>query len=243
MMGSHEILAPALQKFYSALKSLDEFGRKGDFFDDVSNLDKFFSEFRNITFVIQKSLHTEENKRIYAELRDRLLTGDTLKWFINTRNRTTKERPFELKKELVLDLYLPGGPYTLKDPDLVVDVEASFHEALQGIRSVCFEKLGLAEVFFTARILFREADDPVDIYPKIKEGIAQMERFLREIGEHFPCGCGQCLALKEKIDTLLGRLQWKELHFVNDYTLELGKEVRRGEKFESKLSNSDLYAC
>ena len=54
-MKNHEILAPALQKFYSALKSLDEFGRYGNFFDDVSNLDKFFSEFRNITFVIQKT--------------------------------------------------------------------------------------------------------------------------------------------------------------------------------------------
>ena len=54
-MENHEILAPALQKFYSALKSLDEFGRDGNFFDDVSNLDKFFSEFRNITFVIQKT--------------------------------------------------------------------------------------------------------------------------------------------------------------------------------------------
>lgn len=30
-MGSHEILAPALQKYYSALKSLDDFGRGGDF--------------------------------------------------------------------------------------------------------------------------------------------------------------------------------------------------------------------
>ena len=53
-------------------------------FDDVSNLDKFFSEFRNITFVIQKNLKTEENKKTYEELRDSLLSGDTLKWFINT---------------------------------------------------------------------------------------------------------------------------------------------------------------
>lgn len=31
-MDNHEILLPALQKFYSALKSLDEFGENGDFF-------------------------------------------------------------------------------------------------------------------------------------------------------------------------------------------------------------------
>lgn len=124
-MENHEILAPALQKFYSALKSLDEFGRYGNFFDDVSNLDKFFSEFRNVTFVIQKNLKTEENKKTYVGLRDSFLAGDTLKWFIDTRNKTTKERPFELKKELVIDLYLPNGLYTLKDSRLVVDVDAA----------------------------------------------------------------------------------------------------------------------
>ena len=50
-MSNHEILGPALQKYYSALKSLYDFGQHGDFFDDVSNLDKFFSEFRNITLL------------------------------------------------------------------------------------------------------------------------------------------------------------------------------------------------
>ena len=67
-MNNHEILGPALQKYYSALKSLYEFGLQGDFFDDVSNLDKFFSEFRNITFVVQKGVG-KENKVIYTELR------------------------------------------------------------------------------------------------------------------------------------------------------------------------------
>ena len=99
-MENHAILEAALQKYYSALKSLDEFGKYGDFFNDVSNLDKFFSEFRNITFVIQKNLKLEENKKIYEELREHFLVGDTLKWFVDARNKTTKENPFDLKKEL-----------------------------------------------------------------------------------------------------------------------------------------------
>ena len=100
-MDNHEILSPALQKFYSALTSLDEFGKNGDFFDDVSNLDKFFSEFRNITFVIQKSLKTDENKEIYKKLRDTILSGDTLKWFVNTRNKTTRNH-LNSRKNLLL---------------------------------------------------------------------------------------------------------------------------------------------
>lgn len=238
-MENHEILAPALQKFYSALKSLDEFGRYGNFFDDVSNLDKFFSEFRNITFVIQKNLKTEENKKTYEELRDSLLSGDTLKWFINTRNKTTKERPFELKKELAIDLYLPHGLYTLKDSRLVVDVDASFNDALDYIRSVCFENLGLVEVFFTSRITFREANDTLDLYPKIRDGIAQMNQFLEEIGKHFPCDCEICQALKCKIETLFRNIQFKELNFISDYTLELGKEAVEGEKAAMYFSMGD----
>ena len=69
-MGKHDIIFPALQKYYSALKSLNDFGQSGNFFADVSSLDTFFSEFRNITFVIQKGLKTIENKKIYKDNRD-----------------------------------------------------------------------------------------------------------------------------------------------------------------------------
>jgi hypothetical protein len=177
-MGNHAILAPALQKYYSALKSLDEFGRCGNFFDDVSNLDKFFSEFRNVTFVVQKGLGSEENKAIYAELRTSFLSGDTLKWFVETRNKTTKEKPFDLRKELKIDLYLPSGLYSLKDTRLIVDLDTSFNDALEYIRSVFFDELKLVEVYFTSRIIFMEADGEVDLYPKIKAGILHMEKFM-----------------------------------------------------------------
>lgn len=229
-MENHEILLPTLQKYYSALKSIDEFGRYGDFFDDVSNLDKFFSEFRNITFVIQKNLKTEENNKIYSELRDAFLLGDTLKWFINTRNKTTKERPFELKKELFIDVYLHHGIYRLQNSLLVVEVDASFNDALDYIRSTFFEELGLIEVFFTSRIMFREADDIYDLYPKIIDGIVQMNQFLNELGKRFPCDCQMCSALKEKIEKLFCNIQFKELSFICDYALERNKEVVEGER-------------
>lgn len=106
-MFNHEIVSVMLQKFYSALKSLEEFGANGDFYDDVSSLDKFFSEFRSITFVLQKHLKTEENKKIYNELCDSLLKTDNLKWFVDIRNEVVHETPFQLKKELSLDIYLP----------------------------------------------------------------------------------------------------------------------------------------
>lgn len=244
-MENHEILSSALQKFYSALTSLDEFGKNGNFFDDVSNLDKFFSEFRNITFVIQKNLKTEENKKIYNKLREVILSGDNLKWFIEMRNKTTKEKPFELKKELTISLYLPNGLYSLKDQRLVVDVDKSFNEALNYIRFVCFEQLKLVEVFFTSRITFRESNDIVDLYPKIRNGIDQMNYFLREMEKFFPCDCEICCALKKKIESLLHNIQFKELNFTNDYTLELGKEAVNGEKaaIYFSMKGSEFIPC
>ena len=173
-MSNHEILGPALQKYYSALKSLYDFGQHGDFFDDVSNLDKFFSEFRNITFVVQKGVGTEENKAIYAKLRSEYLVGEISKWFVDTRNKTTKEKPFDLTKELSLDLYLPGGVLSLKDSRLVVNFEDSFSDALEFIRTAFLDGFGLKEIFFSAKILFSEAGSEVDLYPKIKCGLTQM---------------------------------------------------------------------
>ena len=55
-----ELLYPAYQKLYSALCHLERFDKEANFFDNISSLDAFFSEYRNITFVIQAQLkHTE----------------------------------------------------------------------------------------------------------------------------------------------------------------------------------------
>lgn len=56
MNNSRGLLYPAMHKFYSALSSLEKFEKGSNFFDNISYLDNFFSEYRNITFVLQKSL-------------------------------------------------------------------------------------------------------------------------------------------------------------------------------------------
>ena len=53
------LLHPAYQKFYSAISCLERFNKEQDFFENISCLDTFFSEYRSITLVMQKSLaHT-----------------------------------------------------------------------------------------------------------------------------------------------------------------------------------------
>lgn len=237
-MGNHEILEPALQKYYSALKSLYEFGLQGDFFDDVSNLDKFFSEFRNITFVVQKGVG-KENKVVYTELRTQYLAGESSKWFVDARNKTTKEKPFDLKKELCLDLYLPGGVLTLTDSRLVVNFEDSFDDALEFIRTAFLEQFGLKEVFFSVKILFKESGSEVDLYPKIKCGLTQMNGFMRALEERFPCDCPLCATLKKKISDLYFKVQSKELIFTRDYSFEVDGGITQGDMVEMYLSTKD----
>lgn len=231
-MRCHEIMFPALQKYYSALKSLDEFDRVGNFFDDVSNLDKFFSEFRNITFVIQKAVKKDENKKIYTELREKYLSGDTAKWFVTERNKITKEKPFDLTKELIIDMYLPFGIFSLKDENLKIDFNESFEKNIDYIRSFWIEELGLTEVYFTSKIIFREANESIDFYPKIKLGIVRMHSFMKELENNFSCDCEMCNVLKSKIENLYKNVQFKEISFSKDYAMELGKDVVEGDKAE-----------
>lgn len=238
-MGNHEILSPALQKYYSALKSLNEFGLGDNFFNDVASLDKFFSEFRNITFVIQKGLETEENKQIYNELRSTILTGDTLKWFIESRNKTTKEKPFLLKKELLVELYLPNGRIRLTHANLTVDFDDTFANALEAIKSEIATQLRLIELFFSVKIRFLEDGTEIDLYPKIKDGLIQMNEFLLKIKEKFPCNCKACNTLSELIKNIYGQAIVKEITFVRDYTYELNKELIVSENIEMYIGNDD----
>ena len=236
-MHDHEIISAAFQKYFSALKALDTFGKSGSFFDDVSSLDTFFSEFRNITFVIQEAVKTEDNKKTYQQLRDKYLLGDNLDWLKKARNKTTKQRPFQLQKELVIDIYLPDGLYRLKGKELIVDFDVTFTEILESIKKVFLDDLGLHEVSFSSRIIFREEGEVIDFYPRIRDGLEKMHEFLAELATFFSCDCSICTQLKEKTKKLYALVQCKEMTFVNDYSLELGGDISIGEQAGFYMGN------
>ena len=119
-----DLLLPAYQKLYAALQSLERFSKGQDLFENIACIDSFLSEFRNVTFVLQKSLaHTEYISEYYV-LRDKYLKNDDCSWLVDKRNQVTKENPFNLEKSFVLTLYLPNGagvfptdPYTIEDEE------------------------------------------------------------------------------------------------------------------------------
>ena len=101
-------LCGAYQKFFSSLSILSKLKVNGDFFDNISVIDSFFSEFRNITFILQKSLKDNNQEELYERAKNQFLLNDGMKWFIDKRNETTKQEPFNLIKNVMIYLYPLG---------------------------------------------------------------------------------------------------------------------------------------
>ena len=119
MNSEQDLLYPAFQKFYSALSSLERFRKEKSFFENISSLDTFFSEFRNVTFVLQKSLAHTGYMSLYEKLRNKYLSE--LKWFVENRNETTKEHPFELVKKIEITAYMPWGSFEILEKQFSVN--------------------------------------------------------------------------------------------------------------------------
>ena len=68
-----DFLLPAYQKLYAALNSLERFSKGQDLFDNIACIDSFLAEFRNVTFVLQKSLAHTGQVSVYVRLRDKYL--------------------------------------------------------------------------------------------------------------------------------------------------------------------------
>ena len=78
MEQNDKILIPFLQKVYSALKHLDNFSVSNDFYDNISDFDGFFSEYRSSTLVLQTSLGGNNNPTYQKNLKEFLLKDDQL---------------------------------------------------------------------------------------------------------------------------------------------------------------------
>lgn len=101
-----DILLPAYQKLYAALQSLERFSKGQDLFDNIACIDSFLSEFRNITFVLQKSFAHTEYKSVYDTSRDKSLKSDDCSWLVEKRNQVLKV--FSLNRWSIVCLIFNG---------------------------------------------------------------------------------------------------------------------------------------
>lgn len=210
----NSIMYPALQKFYSALKNLDKFNKENDFFSNISSLDTFFSEFRNITFVLQKSVAKSDQKKIYEEQRDLYLSD--CKWFVDKRNEITKEAPFSLVKKISVTVYFSNCEIPIVSKSFTVENDIPLTKHLNSLKSL-FSQIDENEVFFSAEFSFYDKKTNEDLYDKLILGIQKMNSFLNamyiELGEKSKL----CDQLLKEISKFKFSTFPKDFLFVNDY--------------------------
>lgn len=183
MSSEQDLLHPAFQKFYSALSSLERFHKEKNFFENISSLDTFFSEFRNVTFVLQKSLAHTDYMPLYEDLREKYFSG--LKWFVETRNETTKQHPFELIKKIEITAYMPWGSFEILEKQFSVNDDKPLVSVLDEAKTF-LNKINPIEVFFSARFFFYKQGSAENVFTKILQGIKAMYGFLEEFYKQIP---------------------------------------------------------
>ena len=193
------LLFPAYQKLYSALSLLERFDKESNFFDNISAIDNFFNEYRNITFVMQESLRRTEFFSAYEKNRDQFLTDH---WFVDKRNQTIKQKPFDLIKEVTVTLYLPFGGFTVSEKKYSVANDEQLESIFTALKDLLC-KVDPHEVCFSVSFSFHEAGSDIDLLKRVLQGISSMKSFMeameRDVGEQ----CPLCNQLKEKINKII----------------------------------------
>ncbi|MDR0309010.1 MAG: hypothetical protein LBH87_03675, partial [Coriobacteriales bacterium] len=127
---------PMLQKFYSAVRNANNIGVECDLFDGISTLDAFFSEFRSITFVMQKSFSSPQDRLYYEEKRNAYLMNDLMKWFNEKRVSTVHNEPFKLEKCVLVDLYDECGKTTVIDDRFILENDSDIESLIDTLSDV-----------------------------------------------------------------------------------------------------------
>ncbi len=172
-------LLPALQKFYNALRHLEQFSLTNSFFDNIGNLDVFLSEFRSVTLVLQKSLGSQSDP-IYIKNRDKYFSDkDVSKWLNDQRVNVIHLHPFKLKKLLRVVIYDSGSAIIFKEFEQTIEDEKPFGEYEQMVRNTLLSIVS-PEISFSAQYHFvdEEESNEVNVFDYIEPGVVSMWKFL-----------------------------------------------------------------
>lgn len=210
------LLYPAFQKFYNALTSLENFEKGKSFFDNISYLDTFFSEYRNVTFVIQKALAHTVFMSDYEKIRNEFLVNDVGKWFINKRNEVLKEHPFELEKRIDITVYSSEATTSISTLVFTIENDEDYSTIINALREQLLS-FGKLEVMFSVEFSFFEKGKHEDLYDKLIFGIGQMKSFLKALRAAVNEDCSLSATLEDKIQKLNFYRVPKNMLFVDDY--------------------------
>ena len=218
------LLCNTFQKLYNALDSLDGFEVSNDFFKNISAIDKFFIEFRNVTFVLQKSLSNANKMDLYNLANEKFLLHDPkIKWFVEKRNMVCKEESFDLVKWLLIVVYENGfeKAVCVERFDLENDISK---EIIQTSLCKVFDSYNIPIIYGTAFLAFAERNNKIElgsddeIQIKLLYGIEKIIEFLefikKELDEE---ECVLCKELIEKIKKLYQKINGLDIQLTRDF--------------------------
>lgn len=242
MAANDNILVPAAQKLYSALSSLERFSKHNDFFDNISSLDSFLSEYRNVTFVIQKSLAHTDLFRLYEETRDKFLSGDLGKWLVNKRNEVLKEHPFKLQKEVIVTIYDSLSTLRMVSEKFTAEDDADYASLIESLRQFLNSR-DRVETSFSVEFVYKEIDTDDNLFNKLLTGVSNMYEFLIALNQKIGDDSALFRSIMDKIKNLnIIRVNTTDL-FVDDYVYySKDDNFERGSRIELRLPKFRLPA-
>lgn len=228
-----DLLLPAYQKLYAALQSLERFSKGQDLFENIACIDSFLSEFRNITFVLQKSLAHTDYLDAYKSLRDNHLKNSDCSWLVEKRNEVSKEKPFRLEKSLTITLYLPNEAGVFPTESYTIDDEEDYSSLIEMAKRI-IEKIPAIEAFFSVEFIYREVGSERNLFSTIDNGIDSILALLGDMDNIIAGEKSKAREMvMEKIDSLHFHKAPKDFWFIDDYVFYRRDNVfEKGERFE-----------
>ena len=236
MEQNDKILIPFLQKVYSALKHLDNFSVSNDFYDNISDFDGFFSEYRSSTLVLQTSLGGKNNPIYQKNLKEFLLKDEQLsKWMNDKRVGSVHKQPFNLHKHLQVVAYSTISSEIILEKEYTIEYDESFEKLQKELISE-FEKQNPVEVNFSLVYFFTEEDKKVDAFNLSMKAIKAMMAFMVAMYKDLNIQDSTCATLLEKNIELAHSIDGKTFTFIRDYYYLVQKQqFIGGEILESNI--------
>lgn len=228
-----DLLLPVYQKLYAALASLERFGKGQDLYDNIACIDSFLSEYRNVTFVLQKSLAHTGYISLYENLRDKYLKNDKCSWLVKKRNEVLKERPFALEKKLILTIYLPHTANVFHSESYTIEDEVDYESLIESVKTI-ISNISAIEVFFSVEFIYKEIASDINLFDSINYGIEALLSLIAELDKEIGNEVSPMRkTVQNKIEKLLFHRTPKDTWFIDDYVYYRENNIfEKGERLE-----------
>lgn len=228
-----DLLLPVYQKLYAALASLERFGKGQDLYDNIACIDSFLSEYRNVTFVLQKSLAHTGYISLYENLRDKYLKNDQCSWLVKKRNEVLKERPFALEKKLILTIYLPHTAGVFHSESYTIEDEVDYESLIESVKTI-ISNISAIEVFFSVEFVYKEIASDVNLFDSVNYGIEALLSLIAELDKEIGYEVSPMRkTVQNKIEKLLFHRTPKDTWFIDDDVYYRENNIfEKGERLE-----------